>query len=567
MSSSTDAIADSGPTELSDRGVAIIISDSVPTIQFVLSAIAALGPVMVRLFTSSDAGKEFPDLNKTPVASIEDIFNAIASGPQPTLIVDDARDRSFQRFGVFRKVFLSLADGGAFVSCNFGDEIGAATRAGERDTTAQWLSAFDAPDKSVEATAWASVAKKATGQVTYAGSHVIVRKRGAHLMKIANLIHRPDGENRVERCVSRRSGEGSVTRLRSIPARTWEVRSDFETNDPGWAAPRLRSPLNVRELVARAYRNVTVAPRQVVTSSNLLLPESSMQPLVRPMRNYSLTDAGPDYTIDPGIDHPATPLEGTFFYLDNEFPGHYGHVTSQDLTRLWAWEDALELDADCRLLLSAPKGQRDIHDYQYRLLESYGIRRDQVVVFDRPQRVERLVIASLALQNHYFASPVCKDIWSRVREGILDDSRIDLPRRVFVGRNGGLRRRCLNNTEVETRFKEHGFQVVYPEQLDISDQIRMFSEAEAVAGYAGSGMFTMAYSKNHPTWIVLGSRAYTANTEYMIAGLYDDPIRYMLCEPEIKQPAGGWSADAYFSDFSFDFGRDGDQLDSILTRI
>lgn len=552
----------------SDVKSILVISDDSSALPLA-GAIAAFWPsARVRLLTSPQVPAEFPAVIKTPVSSVNDIFNAVAAGPAPGLIIEDARNRSFQRYGVFKRTFLALCDGGTYVSLHSSYEVDAAGADDTTDTAAQWTSAFmSSPSNSSNASAWERVANDALARATQLGPHLVLRKQGQHLMKINSLLHRPGGEAGVEACVARRAGADAVERIASIPARTWEVRSDFETTDETYAHRYLKDTYNVRELVAKVYKGAVLAPRQVITMSGLLLPESSMQPLVRPMLNRFITDAGPEYALDPRFNVEPKLLQGTFFHLDNEYPGHYGHFTSQDLTKLWAWDAALEYDTDCRILASAPPGRDDLHPYQYRLLSAFGIPRDRVTVFTSPVRVERLVNATFALQNPYFASPVCKEVWGRVRDRILPESRAEVPKRVFVGRSGGLRRRCINSDDVERVFIENGFEVVYPETLDIADQIKMFSQAEAVAGYAGSGMFTMAYSQQHPTWIVLGSKSYTATTEYLLAGLYDDPIRYVMCEPEVPQPVSGWSSAAYFSDYRFDFDRDGKKLDSILSRI
>lgn len=548
-----------------DEDAVLVISDDSSALGLA-GAIADYWPsARVRLLTSPQVPRDFPRVVKTPVTNIDDVFNAVAAGPTPGLIIEDTRNRSYQRYGIFQKAFLSLRDGGTYVARYVHDEVYAATKAGVTDTTNYWTSVFADSTRVTHANSWERVAADAFAGATSAGPHLVVRKRGQHLMKISNLLHK--GEARVEGCLTRRCGDGAVERIASIPPRTWETRSDFETTDESYAKRYLKDTYKVRELVAKAYGDAVVAPRQVITMSGLLLPESSMQPLVRPMLNRFITDAGADYALDPRLDTEPRELPGTFFHLDNEYPGHYGHFTSQDLTKLWAWDDALKYDPDCRLLLSPPHGRDDLHAFQYRLLEAFGIPKERIEVFTAPVRVERLVSATFALQNPYFASPVCKDVWGRIREQMLPQATVKVPERVFIGRGGRYRRQCLNSDQVERVFVDNGFEVVYPETLDIADQIKLFSQARAVAGYAGSGMFTMAYSVNHPTWIVVGSKSYTATTEYLFAGLYDDPIRYIMCDPEIEQPATGWSSAAYFSDYRFNFQRDGRQLNSILARL
>lgn len=521
----------------------------------------------VRLLSTPPVSAGLPGVVKTPVSSIDDVFNAIAAGPAPDIIVDDAASRSFGEFGLFKRLFLALNDGGRYVALDADVEHLAAQAEGSNNSTQHWLSELREPNTGITKDPWASAVSKAIDESRSVGPHLVITKRGRHLTKINNLLHREGGESRVEGCVNRRSGQGAVERIASIPGHSWNANSDFETTDADYAARYLKDSYSVRELVAKVYRGPVVAPRQVITMDGLLLPESSMQPLVRPMTNRFITDAGPDFAWDPRLEEEPGMLSGTYFYLDNEYPGHYGHFTSQDLTKLWAWDDALRYDPNCKILISPPPQKPDLNPYQYELLRAFGISRDQVTLLSAPMRVEKLIVSTFALQNPYFASPVCLEIWGKIRDRLMAEAARDLPKRVFIGRSRQLRRRCLNSDEVESVFRSHGFEIVYPENLGIADQIALFSQAEAVAGYAGSGMFTMAYSQNHPTWIVIGSRSYTATTEYLLANLHEDPIRYAMCDPEIEQPVSGWSSDAYFSNYSFNFERDGRQLESMLARL
>src|SRR4029453_18868859 len=67
------------------------------------------------------------------------------------------------------------------------------------------------------------------------------------------------------------------------------------------------------------------------------------------------------------------------------------------------------------------------------------------------------------------------------------------PLRVFCSRRPG-KRTCHNAGEVEARFADHGFVVVFPEDYPLAEQVRLVRDAEVVAGFAGSGMFQIAFA-------------------------------------------------------------------------
>lgn len=559
--------------DLAERFV-VIVGDTEDAVDLA-PALAEVWPTAhLRLMTKNQPPRERrpDDLRLTPVASVPDIFNALAAGPAPDVIIELGGDRGYAGHGAFGATFLSLRDGGAYLKVDLAGEVAAASADDADDSLWQWLGRslgdqHQPPRLTGELDKQGLVRTlgEAISGVTIRDGSAVVHKRGEHLMKVNNLLHRPDGEHRVEQTVVRRCGEGSASTIAGEPAHDFEVTSPVWVNDAE-AGVRLRDRYLVRELAAREYLGAVCAPRGVVTMGGLFLPESSMQPLVRPWFNRGTQDAGPDYAVFPRVSGPIPTLPGSYYHLDNEFPGHYGHVTTQDLSRLWAWDAAVERDPDVRVLLSPPTGHQEPHDYQLRLLEAFGIERDRVTVLREPARVERLVSATLGLQNHYFASPVCTPVWERIRGALVPEAEGSTPERVFIGRNE-TRRRCLNGDEVERRFVEAGFTVVHPETLDIAEQIRVFSGARAVAGYAGSSMFTMAYATGDTHWIVIGSRSYTATTEHLLATLHRQPIDYFFADPEVEQPAGGFAPEAYFSDYTFNFERDGADLDALLARL
>lgn len=559
--------------DLSDRFV-VIFGDVEDAVELTAALADQWPTAKLRLMTANQPPRDRrpAGLRLTPVASVRDLVNALAAGHQPDVIIELGSGRGYSGHGAFGATFLALSDGGAYVKADLAGELAAAEADEAHDSMWQWLGRSLGDQRrpsplegQLGLQSEARSIGEAISSVTLRDGGAVVRKRGSHLLKINNLLHRPESGRRIQQTVQRRCGEGSVETI------AHEDPFDFEVTSPVWvnddeAGRRFRDRLLVRELYAMEHHGAVCAKRGVVTMGGLFLPESSMQPLVRPWFNRGTQDAGPDYAMLPTTSAALPLLPGSYFHLDNEFPGHYGHVTTQDLTRLWAWDRAVERDPDCRVLLSPPTGHQEPHDYQLRLLEAFGIPRDRVTVLRAPTRVERLFSANLALQNHYFASPVCTPVWERIRDALVPEGGAPVPERVFISRDDK-RRRCLNGAAVEQRFVDAGFVVVRPEELDIAEQIRLFSQARVVAGYAGSSMFTMAYATGQTRWIVIGSRSYTATTEHLLATLHRQPLDYFFCEPVVEHPSSGFSADAYFSDYTFSFERDGAALDALLGSL
>lgn len=61
-------------------------------------------------------------------------------------------------------------------------------------------------------------------------------------------------------------------------------------------------------------------------------------------------------------------------------------------------------------------------------------------------------------------------------------------RRLFVAREAGGRRQCLNQDEVAKELEAEGFESVYPGAMSIQEQMRLFAESEFVIGVHGAAL-------------------------------------------------------------------------------
>ena len=116
------------------------------------------------------------------------------------------------------------------------------------------------------------------------------------------------------------------------------------------------------------------------------------------------------------------------------------------------------------------------------------------------------------------------------RRGPIDPG----PLRLFCSRRPG-KRTCHNAAEVEALFAAHGFTVVFPEDHPLPEQARMVREADVVAGFAGSGMFQIAFAGGPKHVILVGSESYTASNEYLISSVVGHRLDLVLCRPDVAE--------------------------------
>ena len=162
----------------------------------------------------------------------------------------------------------------------------------------------------------------------------------------------------------------------------------------------------------------------------------------------------------------------------------YGHWTFDVLTRV-AMLLRAGAPADVKLLVPDP-----VLDFQRETLVGLGIAEDRIIPWDgRPTRF-RAVYVPTARPAPPFVFPAGVEL---LRE-LVARPRATPGRRLYVSRRElGRTPRISNERELFDVAANFGFVEVMPETLPYSEQLRLFSEAEAVAGPHGSGLANAIY--------------------------------------------------------------------------
>ncbi len=332
---------------------------------------------------------------------------------------------------------------------------------------------------------------------------------------------------------------------------------------------RLPEQLDAPPVSLREYDDVTCLGRQAAYVSTpgagFVLPESYRHPFKRRLRNVAFAEWAPRFVREP----PPTQarLSGPHFLLDSYVRGHFGHALTDQVGHLWGLRPALERHPDLRALLFARPGEAPA-EWELALLEAGGVARDRVVVAHEPTRVERLVCTSPMFGMPAYVHPGIATTYDVVGAALADRAPTDVPgpRRIFCTRRPG-KRTCHNASEVEALFAEHGFAVVHPEDHPLPVQARMVRDAEVVAGFAGSGMFQIALAGGPKHVVLVGSESYTASNEYLISSVLGHKLDLVLCRPDVPKTAQRFDNASYQSDFTYDDGREGVFLHSVLAEL
>jgi capsular polysaccharide biosynthesis protein len=209
---------------------------------------------------------------------------------------------------------------------------------------------------------------------------------------------------------------------------------------------------------------------------------------------------------------------------------------------------------------------RDIPGWERTFYAAAGIDVCDIEVVDAPVRVARLLSATPMFSMPAYVHPAIVDTWDRVGVALRAlASTQSHPLRIFCSRRQE-RRACTNRDKVEALFAAHGFEIVFPEDLPLPDQVEMYHQADVVAGFAGSGMFTTLLSDRPKHVIVLRSDTYAARNEYMIAAVRGHRLDVVVAKADRSPPYDN-PRQASLAPFALDFDAEGSWLRGVLDDL
>lgn len=319
----------------------------------------------------------------------------------------------------------------------------------------------------------------------------------------------------------------------------------------------IRQPL----LSLRHYKNILVAPRQVVADEHVLLPDTFRLNSRKYLINNALDELNPRAAV---LRYPTKKLpkinSGVYYHLDDEHRGHFGHLLTETISRIWAWPMVKELHPDAKVLVCASKEFSYIPEYEYQFYEAAGIAREDIVLLDGPTKIGTLYSAAPMFSNPNYIHPRIVESWKLVGDNLASTAKKKktYPTRIFCSRKQS-RRACNNGEEIETLFKKNGFTIVYPEDHSLGEQVQMFRHAEVVAGYAGSSLFTVIFAENPKHVIILRPNTYAAENEFLISSVIGGRLDIIISKAD--DPTSNESS------FTVDFENEGSDLVKILESL
>lgn len=404
-------------------------------------------------------------------------------------------------------------------------------------------------------------AEDAVESVTVRGPALVVEKKGRHYLKLR--------DHEVDRLLPTRHESATSRVLATLPAGELHVRTEVVSHGAQTKVSALEPILDYPEMRMRLYTGrIAMATHSLVFTEGTLLPETFRHHLHDRLDHTKVSASTSQFGTLSDKHRPATRLEGVYYNLNSPFPAHFGHITTEVLSRLWGWDEAKRQFPDLKAIWRVRIPEDRDPQLERQLFRAYGIDEEDMVEVHRPVWLSSVVGVTPMWHNNlpHYVHPGMAQVWKRIGANLCEEPGFEASR-IFVSRRASLARTCRNGAEVEEVFRRRGFTVVYPEDLSLAQQATAFRNAKVVAGFGGSAMFNVMYAEGLTNLIVLAHEAYTARNEYLFASLLGGRTDYFWSTPETAHPRGGWTQEAFTSNWSFDFDRHGTALDLLLASL
>lgn len=503
-----------------------------------------------RELPAEDARSTGPRVHYVLAATMPQRLDYLARIERPQVILEAGDRRSNHKLSNLRNLFYALGAGGVYLMTELDTAWESCYQVGNGPHVVQFLTKAATlhtkpPQAREKAGEEFGEFLQASATIAFHENTAAISKSVDHLYKLREW----EADEVLDARYGATWGESRVVR----PARSWESRATVSSYGSG-PIPAERRVFEVPPMRLRHYRDVVCPSFQIAVHREHVLPDSFRHLHQRVLAHRHLIYASSHYARLKPRYTPEQPrhLTGHYYLLDTEHPGHFGHITTEVLARYWGWRLAVAEDPTLRPLVSAHGAPAVIPTWQQQIFAALEIPLDQMEVIHPRDvvSVERLTAATPQFENPYYIDPEIADTWQRLRRGLVPSGPASTPAKIFISRREGPKRNCYETQEVERFFAEQAFFVCYPEDLPFVEQARLFAGAKVIAGFGGSGMFTMLLAPQARI-ILLSGDGYNAQNEHLIAAVNGNDLHYFWGPSDLQTADGFSQLEAARSDFHF----------------
>ncbi|PSF38163.1 hypothetical protein C7H19_06740 [Aphanothece hegewaldii CCALA 016] len=218
----------------------------------------------------------------------------------------------------------------------------------------------------------------------------------------------------------------------------------------------------------------------------------------------------PEYRIAPEkiqIPNNLKKVNHKFIYGGHLFR-HYGHLITECICRLWY----AAKEQNYPIIYSESPRFSVKRDYVDIFMNTIGFDKSRFFAFDEPILLEEVIIPYPSFTMNYHAHSVHRLLPEAVAQAILKEPPKKIAQPLYMSRKNLNKtnsfRSLINEEKLEDILREKNFNIVYPEQLNLTEQIQLVNQHEVIIGVCGSALHTILFDLSNSHLVCLGDLDY-----------------------------------------------------------
>ncbi len=204
--------------------------------------------------------------------------------------------------------------------------------------------------------------------------------------------------------------------------------------------------------------------------------------------------------------------------------GHF-HWLTDVLTRLFAVRERLR---DSLLLLPGVYETRDVVRSS---LKAFGVTNVDFIGDGEVVECRSLVMPSHTAPSGHFNHEAIRGVRDAMLSAYGDSSGEE--KRLYISRSGAGKRRTVNEDEVTSILRRHGFETLRTEELSFEEQVRVCSRARYIVSNHGAGLTNILFMREGGSVLELRHQADCINNCYFtLSSALDLRYFYQTCAPQ-----------------------------------
>ena len=252
----------------------------------------------------------------------------------------------------------------------------------------------------------------------------------------------------------------------------------------------------------------------VITPEHEVLAQSTLREIA------GLTPTLPVY---PDSSSSSQQLLGKYVALLDNSEGNYAHWFMDCLPKLAVVDSS---DSEFKVIVNA-------HSPTYRIdsLKLLGIPEERVVETQSEIiRVERLILCHAAQRTGVPNAIHLRNIRDRLTSAVIGSRYHPSPkRRIYISR-ARTSRSIVNEKDLMPILREYKFEIVFCEDLNLVEQIHLFSEAQVILGAHGAGIFNQIFCNSGTVVIEIYNRQRWEHAPRKISSILNQKHWYIFGE-------------------------------------